>query len=63
MTFLDQLIRNNFIKNFYLFKSATNLGVKGLNNFNSLYSKKINFSEKNRINVNLNEDSLYKVKI
>jgi len=63
VTFLDQLIRNNFIKNFYLFKSATNLGVKGLNNFNSLYSKKINFSEKNRINVNLNEDSLYKVKI
>ena len=63
VTFLDELIKNNFIKNFYLFKSATNLGIKGLNNLNPRYLKKINFSKSNKIRVNLNGDSLYKVKI
>jgi diaminohydroxyphosphoribosylaminopyrimidine deaminase/5-amino-6-(5-phosphoribosylamino)uracil reductase len=63
VTFLDQLIKNNFIKNFYLFKSATNLGVNGLNKFNSQFFKKINLNEENKIKVNLNEDCLYKVKI
>jgi len=63
VTFLEELIKNNFIKNFYLFKSATKLGIKGSNNFNPRYLKKINFSKSNKIKVNLNGDSLYKVKI
>jgi len=63
VTFLNQLIKNNLIENFYLFKSSVNLGVNGSNNINPLYIKKIAFSEKNKIKVNLQGDSLYKVEI
>ena len=63
VTFLDQLIKHKLIKNFYLFKTSVNLGTKGLNNLNPLYLKKINISEKNKIKVNLKNDSLYKVKL
>ena len=63
VTFLEQLIKYNLIKNFYLFRSFRNLGTEGSNNTNPLYLKKINFSKKNQIKVNLEEDKLYKVKI
>jgi len=63
VTFLEQLIRHNFIKNFYLFKSSLNLNSSGFNNSNPLYLKKINISKKNKIKVNLTDDTLYKVKI
>jgi hypothetical protein len=63
MTFLDELLKYNLIKNFYLFKSSLNLGKEGFNNRNATYLKKINLSDKNKIKVNLEGDSLYKVKI
>jgi len=63
MTFLDELLKYNLIKNFYLFKSSLNLGKEGFNNRNTTYLKKINLSDKNKIKVNLEGDSLYKVKI
>jgi diaminohydroxyphosphoribosylaminopyrimidine deaminase/5-amino-6-(5-phosphoribosylamino)uracil reductase len=63
VTFLDQIIKYNLIQNFYLFKSSIKLGTKGLNNSNPFHLKKIKISEKEKIKVNLNGDSLYKVKI
>jgi len=63
ITFLDKLIKYNFIRNFYLFRSPANLGKKGLNNSVPFYLKKIKILEKNKIKVNLKDDSLYKVKI
>ena len=63
ITFLDQLLNYNLIKNFYLFKTSTNLGSNGLNNYNAVNLKGINTSKKNKIKVNLKSDSLYKVKI
>jgi diaminohydroxyphosphoribosylaminopyrimidine deaminase/5-amino-6-(5-phosphoribosylamino)uracil reductase len=63
LTFLDKLIKHKLIENFYLFKSASILGKSGMNNSNNFYLKKINFSKKNKIKVNLQGDSLYKVKI
>jgi len=60
---MDKLIKYSLIRNFYLFRSSTNLGTKGLNNTNPLYLKKINVSDKNKINVYLKEDSLHKVLI
>ena len=62
-TFLNQILENHMIKNFYLFKSSTNLSSKGSNNTDSFYVKKLNISMKNKVQVNLNADSLYKVKI
>ena len=63
ITLLNQLLKYNLIKNFYLFKSSSSLGSNGLNNSNPLYLKKIIFSEKNKIKVNLKDDSLYRVKL
>ena len=63
ITFLEQLVKYNLVKNFYLFKSSIALGKQGFNNSNVLYLNKINFSKKNKIKVNLKGDSLYKVKI
>ena len=63
VTFLNQLIKLKLIKNFYLFKSSVSLGSKGFNNSEPLYLKKINIFKKNKIKVNLKDDSLYKVKI
>jgi len=63
VTYLNQLIKFNLIKNFYLFKSSTKLGTKGFNNSKPSYLKKINILEKNKIKVNLKDDSLYKIKI
>ena len=62
-TFLNQILENHMIKNFYLFKSSINLSSKGSNNTDSFYVKKLNISMKNKVQVNLNADSLYKVKI
>jgi diaminohydroxyphosphoribosylaminopyrimidine deaminase/5-amino-6-(5-phosphoribosylamino)uracil reductase len=63
VTFLDQLFKHKLIKNFYLFKSSVNLGLKGYNNSKPVHLKKISFLKKNKIKVNLKDDSLYKVKI
>ena len=63
ITFLDQLIKYNLIKNFYLFKSPIKLARNGLNNNNPAHLKKISISRKDKIKVNLKGDTLYKVKI
>tara|TARA_B110000444_G_C18787305_1_gene570591 strand:- start:35 stop:1132 length:1098 start_codon:yes stop_codon:yes gene_type:complete len=63
ITFMSQVLQYNMIKNFYLFKSSSSLGSKGLNTSNIFYIKKFNLSKKNKVGVNLNEDILYKVKI
>jgi diaminohydroxyphosphoribosylaminopyrimidine deaminase/5-amino-6-(5-phosphoribosylamino)uracil reductase len=62
-TFLEQLIKYDLIKNFYLFKSPKNLARNGLNNNNPVHLKKISISRKDKIKVNLKGDTLYKVKI
>ena len=62
-TFISQLLRYRFIKNFYLFQSAKNLRSQGTNNNNISLIKEIKISQKNKIKVNLNDDSLYKVKL
>ena len=63
ITFLNQLIKYDFIKNFYLFKSSLNLKSRGFNYSTPLYLKQLNISEKNEIKVNLTGDTLYKVKL
>ena len=63
ITFLNALIKDRLIQNFYLFKSSINLGRSGLNNTSPVYIKKIKFSERHKINVNLEGDALYKVRL
>ena len=63
ITFINLILRYNLVKNFYLFKSSKKLKSKGHNNSSFLLIKKIKISNKNKINVNLKEDTLYKVKL
>ena len=62
-TFLSQLLKNRFVRNLYLFKSSNKLSLNGQNNTSLLEIKKIRILKKNKIKVNLNGDSLYKVNL
>ena len=60
-TFLSQLLKFNLINNLYLFKSSKKLFSKGQNNSSLLHVKKVKTSMHNKVQVNLDGDSLYKV--
>ena len=59
--FLNTLLKYKFIYNLYVFKSQKKLSNMGYNNISNKIIKKIKL--KNLINVNLNDDKLYKVRI
>ncbi len=61
LTFLTYLLKNNFIDNLYTFKSTTTLKNNGYNFTDNIFLKKIKL--KNKINVNLYGDILYKNKL
>ena len=61
VTFLTQIFRFNLITNFYLFRSFKKLKSKGYNNSSFSLINKLKITKKNKIRVNLKEDSLYKV--
>ena len=62
-SFMSQLVKFNIIENLYLFKSSKKLLFNGRNNCNIIYIKKLKLSKKIKVRVNLNGDSLYKVKL
>ena len=57
------MLKYNFVKNFYLFKSSLSLKNKGKKNIKSTLIKKIKGTINNRVNVNLNGDNLYKIQL
>ena len=61
LTFLKELLKYNIINNMYIFRSSTKLNKNGYNNIKSDYLKK--FSLNNKINVNLNGDELFKLRM
>ena len=56
LTFLNTVIKNKLINNFYLFKSSQNLRKIGKNNISPNFLKKIKFKP---ISINLNGDKLF----
>jgi len=60
LTFLNFLINFKLINRLYIFQNNQILKNNGLNNSTSKYLKKIKL--KNKVNVNLSDDSLYKIK-
>ena len=50
------------INNLYVFKSSNKLFNKGKNSYKNVI-KKFKLNNKNKINVNLNGDELYKIRI
>ena len=61
LIFFNELLKNRLINNLYIFQSPIKLGRKGKNNSSNKTIKKLKLNKK--IKVNLNGDSLYKVKI
>ena len=61
--YINVILRFNLIRNFYLFKSPHNLKNNGKNNTKSDLIKKLKDSIENKIKVNLNGDSLYKIQL
>ena len=63
MLYINEVLKMNLINNFYLFKSPFSIKSDGKNNTNLDLIKKLKITSKNRVNVNLNGDSLYKVEL
>ena len=61
LVFLNELLKIRLINNLYLFKSNEILGIKGSNNANISFIKKLKLT--NRIKVNLNKNKLYRLKL
>ena len=61
LVFLNQLFRYKLINNLYLFKSSKFLYSNGRNNQSINFIKKLKI--KNKINVNLDNDELFEVRI
>ena len=61
LVFLNQLFKYKLINNLYLFKSSKFLYLNGSNNQNINFIKKLKI--KNKINVNLDNDELFEVRI
>ena len=61
LVFLNQLFKFRFVDNLYLFKSNKSLKDKGLNNSSVNFLKKIR--NINKVKVNLQKESLFKIRI
>ncbi len=61
LVFLNQLFKYKLINNLYLFKSSKFLYYNGYNNQNINFIKKL--KTKNKINVNLENDELFEIRI
>ncbi len=57
LTFINFLLKNKFINNFYFFKTNHNLNINGSNNSSNKLLKKIKL--KNKLKVFLDNDNLY----
>ena len=61
--YINEVLKCNLIKNFYLFKSSFNLKNKGKNNTKINLIRKLKTTIKNKVRINLNGDSLYKIEL
>ena len=58
---LNKLFKEKLINNLYLFQTPTKLRTNGANNISNKFIKRLKLNKK--VNVNLNGDKLYKIKI
>ena len=61
LTFLSKLLKFDLINELFLFRSSIYLKKNGVNNISSSFLK--SFSLKKKINVNLDKDELYNIKV
>ena len=61
LIFLFKLLKFDLINELFLFKSGIQLKKNGMNNISSSFLK--SFTLKKKINVNLDKDELYNIKV
>ena len=61
--YINEILKHNMIQNFYLFKSPLNLRNYGKNNTKLNLIRKLKITTKNKVKINLNGDSLYKIQL
>ena len=63
MKYINEVLKHNLIRNFYLFKSSLSLKNDGKNNTKSFLIRKLKAKIENKVKINLNGDSLYRIKL
>ena len=63
MTYINEVLKWNLVRNFYLFKSSLGLKNDGKNNTKSNIIRKLKTTIRNKVKIFLNGDSLYKVQL
>ena len=61
--YINEVLKHNMIQNFYLFKSSLNLRNYGKNNTKLHLIRKLKTTIKNKVKINLDGDSLYKIQL
>jgi len=61
--YINEVLKHNLIKNFYLFKSPIELKKNGKNNTKANLIKKLRTTIENKVKINLNGDSLYRIQL
>ena len=63
LKYINEILKYNLIKNFFLFKSYFPLKNNGMNNAELNLIKKLKTTIKNKVQINLNNDSLHKIEL
>ena len=63
MRYINEVLKHSLIRNFYLFKSPFSIKNDGKNNTNLHLIRKLKIMSKNKVKINLNGDSLYKIEL
>ena len=61
--YINEILKYNLIQNFYLFKSSSNLKKNGKNNTKINLIKKLKTTIKNKVRINLFDDTLFKIQL
>ena len=61
--YISEVLKHKLIHNFYLFKSSISLKNDGKNNVKPFLIRKLKTTNKNKVKINLNGDSLFKIQL
>ena len=61
--YINEVLKYNLIRNFYLFKSSSSIKKNGKNNTRFNLTRKLKLTFKNKVKVNLNGDILHKIQL
>ena len=61
--YINEVLKRDLVKNFHLFKTSFKLRNDGMNNTKPFLIKKLKTTIKNKVKINLDGDSLYKIEL